>query len=80
MGLNLYGGEAVRHKLKNRQIMCFLAVFELMSDRLTTIALLNEVSIFSALRMVFPESWKRSCPNFYAHDCKCKYNCVFNKC
>jgi hypothetical protein len=19
--------------------------------------------------MVFPESWKRSCPNFYAHDC-----------
>ena len=25
--------------------------------------------IFSALWMVFPESWKRSCPNFYAHDC-----------
>ena len=24
---------------------------------------------FSALWMVFPESWKRSCPNFYAHDC-----------
>ena len=28
-----------------------------------------EVSFFSALWMVFPESWKRSCPNFYAHDC-----------
>ena len=24
---------------------------------------------FSTLWMVFPESWKRSCPNFYAHDC-----------
>ena len=24
---------------------------------------------FSALWMVFPESWKRSCLNFYAHDC-----------
>ena len=33
-------------------------------------ALLYEVSFFSALWMVFPESWKRSCPNFYAHDCK----------
>ena len=32
-------------------------------------ALLYEVSFFSALLMVFPESWKRSCPNFYAHDC-----------
>ena len=31
--------------------------------------LLYEVSFFSALWMVFPESWKRSCPNFYAHDC-----------
>ena len=31
--------------------------------------LLYEVWIFSALWMVFPESWKRSCPNFYAHDC-----------
>ena len=30
---------------------------------------LNEVSFFSALWMVFPESWKRSCSNFYAHDC-----------
>ena len=38
-------------------------------------ALLYEVSLFSALWMVFPESWKRSCPNFYAHDCKCK---IFN--
>ena len=28
-----------------------------------------EGSFFSALWMVFPESWKRSCPNFYAHDC-----------
>ena len=28
-----------------------------------------EVSFISALWMVFPESWKRSCPNFYAHDC-----------
>ena len=34
-------------------------------------ALLYEVSFFSALWMVFPESWKRSCPNFYAHDCMC---------
>ena len=33
-------------------------------------ALLYEVSFFSALWMVLPESWKRSCPNFYAHDCK----------
>ena len=33
-------------------------------------ALLYEVSFFSALWMVFPESWKRSCPNFYANDCK----------
>ena len=33
-------------------------------------ALLYEVSFFSALWMVFLESWKRSCPNFYAHDCK----------
>ena len=32
-------------------------------------ALIYEVSFFSALWMVFPESWKRSCPNFYAHDC-----------
>ena len=28
-----------------------------------------KVSIFSALWMVFPESWKRRCPNFYAHYC-----------
>ena len=32
-------------------------------------ARLYEVSFFSELWMVFPESWKRSCPNFYAHDC-----------
>ena len=32
-------------------------------------ALLYEVSFFSALWIVFPESWKRRCPNFYAHDC-----------
>ena len=32
-------------------------------------ALLYEVSFFSELWMVFRESWKRSCPNFYAHDC-----------
>ena len=25
---------------------------------------------FSALWMVFPESWKRSCSNFYAHNCR----------
>jgi len=37
-------------------------------------ALLYEVSFFSALWMVFPESWKRSCPNFYAHDCR--YNTI----
>ena len=34
-------------------------------------ACLYEVSFFSALWMGFPESWKRSCPNFYAHDCIC---------
>ena len=33
-------------------------------------ALSYEVSFSSALWMVFPESWKRSCPNFYSHDCK----------
>ena len=27
------------------------------------------ISFISALWMFFPESWKRSCPNFYAHDC-----------
>ena len=32
-------------------------------------ALSYEVSFFSVLWMVFPESWKRICPNFYAHDC-----------
>ena len=38
--LNLYGREAVRHKLKNglkTQKMHFLPVFQLMSDSLTTI-------------------------------------------
>ena len=29
-----------------------------------------EVSSISAIWMVFSESWKRSCSNFYAHDCK----------
>ena len=40
MGLNLYGGEAVRHELENRQKMhflCFLAVLELISDSHTAI-------------------------------------------
>ena len=32
-------------------------------------ARLDKVSFFSALWMAFPESWKRSCPNFYAPDC-----------
>ena len=40
-------------------------------------ALLYEVSFFSALWMVFPESWKRSCPNFYAHDCNLILNLWF---
>ena len=35
-------------------------------------ARLYEVSVFSALWMVFPASWKRSCPNFNAHDCTIK--------
>ena len=30
---------------------------------------LYEVSFFSALWMVFPESWKRRVADFYAHDC-----------
>ena len=126
--LNLYGCEAVWHKLKNTlktPKMHFLPVFELTLASLTAIwveqnqcpshqsilltqgptheifmkkywelaelenevflrrpfwiffcfisvkntALLYEVSFFSVLWMVFPESWKRSCPNFYAHDC-----------
>ena len=33
-------------------------------------ALLYEVSFFSALWMVFPESWKRRVADFYAHHCK----------
>ena len=33
-------------------------------------ACLYEASFFSALWMVFPESSKRCCPNFYAHDCR----------
>ena len=32
-----------------------------------------EVSFFPALWMVFPESWKRRSPNFYAHDCMYQY-------
>ena len=30
---------------------------------------LYEVSFFSALWMVFPESWQRRVADFYAHDC-----------
>ena len=33
---------------------------------------LYEVSFFSALWMVFPESWKRRAADFYAHDCNTK--------
>ena len=33
-------------------------------------ALLYEVSFFSALWMVFPESWTRRAADFYAHHCK----------
>ena len=40
-------------------------------------ACLYEVSFFSALWMVFPESWKRSCPNFYAHDLMGGFICTF---
>jgi hypothetical protein len=29
-----------------------------------------EVSFFSALWMVFPESWKRRVADLYAHDCR----------
>ena len=39
-------------------------------------ACLYEVSFFSVLWMVFPESWKRSCPNFNAHDCRASYKHV----
>ena len=137
MWINLYGCEAVRHKLKNRQKMhfcfflgCFWAYvgqphnhigwaipmpfasinstnprtnpwklnekilriggagkwvffeaailnflsqpfwFFFRSISVKKEACLYEVSFFSALWMVFPESWKGSCPNFYAHDCK----------
>ena len=37
-------------------------------------SLLYEVSFSSALWMAFPASWKRSCPNFYAHDCRLTQN------
>ena len=37
-------------------------------------ARLYEASFFSALLMFFPESLKRSCPNFYADDCTFKKN------
>ena len=40
MWFNVYGHEAVQHKLKNRlkmHFLCFLAVFELVSDSLTAI-------------------------------------------
>ena len=30
----------------------------------------HEVSFFSALWMVFPESWKRRAADFYAHHCR----------
>ena len=40
--------------------------------RATKICTSKQGKIFSALWMVFPESWKRSCPNFYAHDCTSK--------
>ena len=36
-----------------------------------------EVSFFSALWMVFPESWKRRVADFYAHDCKTLHGCPF---
>ena len=35
----------------------------------TSSSLGSRQSSLSALWIVFPESWKRSCPNFYAHDC-----------
>ena len=35
-------------------------------------ARLYEASFFSALLMFFPDSLKRSCPNFYADDCTFK--------
>ena len=34
---------------------------------------LYEVSFFSALWMVFPESWKRRAADFYAHHCSSTY-------
>ena len=40
---------------------CFISV--------KTPAHLYEVSFFSALWMVFPESWKRRAADFYAHHC-----------
>ena len=36
------------------------------------LVILYEVSFFSALWMVFPESWKRIAADFYAHDCICR--------
>ena len=46
---------------KSVNFFCFISVKKA--------ACLYEASFFSTLWMVFPESWKRSCPNFYAHDC-----------
>ena len=49
---------------------CFISVKNL--------ALLFEVSFFSALWMVLPESWKRLHSNSFAHDCITNSSDVFN--
>ena len=40
---------------------------------------LYEVSFFSALWMVFPESWKRRAADFYAHHCRSQTEVVSQK-
>ena len=40
-------------------------------------AYLYEVSFFSALSMVFPESWKRRVADFYAHHCSKVFEITF---
>ena len=56
-----WGGHFEFFKSAILNFFCFISVKDP--------ALLYEVTFFSALWMVFHKSWKRSCSNFYAHDC-----------
>ena len=71
--LNLYGREAVQHKLKNSlktKKMPFLPFFELMSDSLTTIYFCNRMVFF---RILEKTSSELICTLLYLL-CKCQTN------